>query len=446
MLDGEAVVFDGKGRSDFGVLQAALKPGTEAKITLVVFDLLHLGGMNLRQLPLTERLTLLDGLLATEGGRVWRSRLWPAESGSSLFKEACKLGLEGIISKKLSRSYAPGLRDWAKSKCRPRQEFIVCGYLPPKSSLPSFSSLMLGTIDNGKLVPRGKVGTGFSDTERRDLLKNLEKLRTSRPAFKIPDREVIWVKPEMIAEVEYAEITRDGSVRQASFIAMRDDKGAADVHLEGIQSATAEAKDAKVAGITISHPDRVVYPDEGIAKMEVARYPQGKKPDMLIWDLDPDASVVWTVVLGAAFLLRDFLAERGLTTMVKTSGGKGLHILLPLKPSHGWDALKEFTKQVAIAVAALNPAKLTTVVSKKRRVGKIFIDYLRNGRGATCTAPWSPRARAGAPVSMPINWADLPTATSAGFTLNEPPQLPEEWRDYVPQKITGAHLKEFCLV
>ncbi len=272
VLDGEAVVFNGKGRSDFGALQAALKPGTEAKITFVVFDLLHLDGMNLRQLPLAERLRRLDGLLNQEGGRVRRSRLWPAGSGSSLFKEACKLGLEGIISKKLSRPYAPGLREWAKSKCRPRQEFIVCGYLPPKSSLPSFSSLMLGTIENGKLVPRGKVGTGFSDAERRDLLKNLEKLRTRTPAFKIADREVIWVKPEMIAEVEYAEITRDGSVRQASFIAMRDDKVPADVHLEGIQSATAEANEARVAGIAISHPDRVVYPDVGITKMEVARY------------------------------------------------------------------------------------------------------------------------------------------------------------------------------
>lgn len=528
VLDGEAVVFDSKGRSDFGALQAALKPGTEARITFVAFDLLHLDGLNLRQLPLVERLKRLDGLLTTEGGRVRRSQLWPAGSGSSLFKEACKLGLEGIISKKLGRPYAPGLREWAKSKCRPRQEFIVCGYLPPKSSLPSFSSLVLGTIENGRLVPRGKVGTGFADEERRELLKKLEKLRTKAPAFNISDREVIWVKPEMVAEVEYAEITRDGSVRQASFVAVRDDKGAGEIHLEGIQRATAGAKDAKVAGIKISHPDRVVYPCCGITKMEVAKYfertaglllpfvakrplallrapagiggelffqksfekhrppgvftktladgtetifvkdvkglvslaqygvielhpwgagyPQGEKPDLLVWDLDPDAAVAWKEVLGTAFLLRDFLAERGLKSLVKTSGGKGLHVMLPLKPSHGWDVLKEFTKQVSLAVAAMNPAKLTTVVSKKRRVGKIYIDYLRNGRGATCVAPWSPRARAGAPVSMPVSWSDLATATAAGFTLNEPPQMPEEWRLFEPQKIKRTHLAEFGLV
>ena len=371
------------------------------------------------------------------------------------------------------------------------------------------------------------MGTGFQDEERRTLVKKLERLRTVTPAFKIPDRGVTWIRPRLVAEVEYAEITRQGSVRQASFIGIREDKGADDIHLEGVQSATADAKDAKVAGITISHPDRIVYPGDGITKMEVAgyfervgelmlpfvanrplallrapsgvggqlffqksfenhrppgvfaktlddgsetlfvkdvrglvslaqfgviefhpwgaRYPQGEKPDFLIWDLDPDISVPWVEVMGAAFLLRDFLADRGLTTMVKTSGGKGLHIQLPLNPSHGWDVLKEFTKQVAVAVAALNPSRFTTAVNKSRRVEKIFIDYLRNGRGATCIAPWGLRARAGAPVSMPIDWSDLPSVTAAGFTLGEPPQMPGEWLEFERQKITIAHLKEFGL-
>lgn len=527
VLDGEAVVFDRKGRSDFGELQRALKPGADGTISYVVFDLLHLAGVNLRPLPLAERLNRLDGLLKAEKGRVRRSRPWPADSGASLFREACKLGLEGIISKQSKRPYAPGLREWTKSKCRPRQEFIVCGYLPPKSSLPAFSSLVLGTVENGKLVPRGKVGTGFPDEERRTLLKKLDQLRTAMPAFPSADRDVVWVRPELLAEVEYAEITREGSVRQASFIALREDKDIAEIQLEGVQRATAEAKDAKVAGIAISHPERVVYPGDGITKMEVARYfertaelmlpfvanrplallraPSGvggqmffqksfeqhrpagvfaktlddgtetifvknsrglvslaqfgvielhpwgskygriEKPDFLIWDLDPDASVPWAEVLGAAFLLRDFLRELGLDTMVKTSGGKGLHLQLPVKSPFGWDVLKEFSKQVAVEVAALNPPKLTTHVSKSRRVGKIFIDYLRNGRGATCVAPWGLRARPHAPVSMPVDWSDLPGVTSAGFTLREPPQMPREWIGFEPRKITRAHLKEFGL-
>jgi bifunctional non-homologous end joining protein LigD len=531
ILDGEAVVFDEKGRTSFGLLQAAVgvraRKQSGIEIGFVAFDILHYDGLNLRPLPLSERLKWLDKLPLTDSGSVRRSRYWTSDAGADLFREACRLDLEGIISKKLSQPYAPDLREWTKSKCRPRQEFIVCGYLPPKSSLPAFSSLVLGTVENGKLVPRGKVGTGFSDERRREVLSTLEKIKTMEPAFKIEDRGVIWVKPQLVAEVEYAEITRDGSVRQASFIALREDKGAREVHLEGIQRARADAKGAKVHGITITHPERVVYPEDGITKFQVAeyfervadlmlpyvtkrplallrapsgvggelffqksfekgqpanvfsktladgtdtifvhdvkglvslaqfgvlelhpwgaRYPEADKPDFLIWDLDPDAQVTWPEVMGAAFLLRDFLRARGLETVVKTSGGKGLHIQLALKPMYGWDVLKEFTRQVSIAVAAFNPPKFTTVISKSRRKGKIFIDYLRNGRGATCIAPWGLRARPKAPVSMPVNWEDLSTVTPAGFTIEEPPQAPSEWTDFVPQRITKTHLKEFGL-
>jgi bifunctional non-homologous end joining protein LigD len=476
---------------------------------------------------LAERLKWLDKLPLSDTGAIRRSRYWSEDAGADLFREACRLELEGIISKKLSQPYAPDLREWTKSKCRPRQEFVVCGYLPPKSSLPAFASLLLGTVENGKLIPRGKVGTGFTEDSRREVLAQLEPLRTREPAFKVDERGVIWVKPQLVAEVEYAEITRDGYVRQASFIELREDKGAKEVHLEGIQRARADAKSAKVHGIAITHPERVVYPEDGITKFQVAkyfervadlilpflknrplallraptgvggelffqksfekgqpahvfsktlgdgtetifvndvkglvslaqfgvlelhpwgaRYPEADKPDFLIWDLDPDAAVAWPEVMGAAFLLRDFLRARGLETMVKTSGGKGLHIQLPVKPIYGWDVLKEFTRQVSIAVAGFNPAKFTTVISKSRRNGKIFIDYLRNGRSATCIAPWGLRARPKAPISMPINWEDLSTVTPAGFTIEEPPQAPGEWTDFTAQRITKAHLKEFGL-
>ena len=531
ILDGEAVVFDEKGKTSFGLLQSAV--GVRARrqagieVGFVAFDLLHFDGFNLRPLPLAERLKWLDKLPLSDTGTVRRSKYWSADAGADLFREACRLELEGIISKKLSQPYAPDLREWTKSKCRPRQEFVVCGYLPPKSSLPAFASLLLGTVDNGKLVPRGKVGTGFTEKQRREVLAMLEPLHTKEPAFKVDERGVIWVQPRLVAEVEYAEITRDGSVRQASFIGLREDKGAQEVQLEGIQRARADAKGAKVHGITITHPERVVYPEDGITKFQVAeyfervadlmlpyvtkrplallrapsgvggelffqksfdkgqppnvfsktladdtetifvndvkglvslaqfgvlelhpwgaRYPEADKPDFLIWDLDPDAAVAWPEVMGAAFLLRDFLRARGLETMVKTSGGKGLHIQLPLKPMYGWDVLKEFTKQVSVAVAAFNPSKFTTVISKSRRKGKIFIDYLRNGRGATCIAPWGLRARPKAPVSMPINWEDLSTVTPTGFTIEEPPQAPSEWTQFAPQRITKAHLKEFGL-
>ncbi|RYD17695.1 MAG: DNA ligase D, partial [Verrucomicrobiaceae bacterium] len=439
-----------------------------------------------------------------------------------------QLGLEGIISKKLSGLYRPGdRRDWTKSKCRPRQEFVICGYTPPKSSLPAFSSLVLGTYENGKLVSRGKVGTGFSEKARGDYLAMFKPLKTSKAHFEI-EEEVMWLKPKLVAEVEFAEITRDGSVRQASFIAMREDKDPDQVHMDAVQKASVDGKGSKVSGITISSPDRMVFPADGVTKLEVAKYyervgelmlpfvanrplailrapggitselffqksftthlpehvhqtqlPDGdqvfhvkdvsglvslaqfgaievhpwgaplrnvEKPDFLTWDLDPDDSVPWIEVLGAAVLLRDFLAERGLQTVVKTSGGKGLHILLHLKPKHDWTVMKPFAKAVASAVAAFNPRRFTVTSTKSKRKGKIYIDWMRNGRGATCVAPWGLRARQGAGISMPLNWDQLPNLAKSGFNIHEPAETPEEWSEMAPHFIPASLLKSLGIV
>jgi bifunctional non-homologous end joining protein LigD len=523
ILDGEAVVWDEKGRSNFGDLRAALK-GRPNEVSFVAFDLLHFDGLNLRDLPLRDRQKQLAKLMTDEPGIVRRSTVWPSDLGPELYKQACTLEMEGIISKKLSGIYRPGdRRDWTKSKCRPRQEFVICGYTPPKSSLPAFSSVVLGTYENGKLIPRGKVGTGFSEKDRWDYLEMFKPLVTKKPLFEV-DGEVVWMKPKLVVEVEFAEITRDGSVRQASFVAMREDKSADQVHMDAVQTASADPKGSKVAGITITSPDRLVYPGDGVAKLEVAKYyervgelmlpfianrplallrapsgitgelffqksftthvPEGvhqaklpdgddvfyvkdvkglvslaqfsaieihpwgsplknvEKPDFLTWDLDPEDSVPWNEVLGAAFLLRDYLAERGLETVVKTSGGKGLHIMLRLKPKYDWNVMKAFTKAVSSAVAEFNPRRFVITSTKAKRTGRIFIDYLRNGRGATCIAPWALRARPGATVSMPINWDQLPELAKAGFTIHEPPQVPEEWKKIRAQTVPVSLLRD----
>lgn len=527
ILDGEAVVWDEKGRSNFGDLQAALK-GRPNDVSFVAFDLLHFDGLNLRDLPLRDRQKRLADLVPEEPGVVRRSTVWSSDMGPNLYKQACKLELEGIISKKLSGLYRPGdRRDWTKSKCRPRQEFVVCGYTPPKSSLPAFSSLVLGTYENGKLIPRGKVGTGFSEKDRWDYLAMFKPLKTGKAPFEI-DEKVVWLKPKLVVEVEFAEITREGSVRQASFVALREDKTPDQVHMDAVQTATVSGKGAVVAGITISSPDRMVFPGDGVAKLEVAKYyervgelmlpfvanrplallrapggitgelffqksfkthlpeavhqtklPDGdevffikdvkglvslaqfsaiefhpwgsplkdvEKPDFLTWDLDPEDSVPWNEVLGAALLLRDYLAQRGLQTVVKTSGGKGLHIMLHLKPKHDWSVMKPFTKAVASAVAAFNPRRFTVTSTKSKRTGKIYIDWMRNGRGATCVAPWALRARPGATVSMPIQWDQLPDLAKAGFTIHEPPEHPKEWQDIRPQTVPVAVLRELGVI
>ena len=525
VIDGEAVVFDAEGHSQFGLLQEALSHGKGKDITFVAFDLLNAEGKNLRNLPLSERVSRLAAFIPGETGPVRRSKIWTAAEGADLFKQACKLGLEGIISKRADGRYVPeSRRDWTKSKCRPRQEFVICGFTAPKNSCPAFGALVLGSFENGKLIPRGKVGTGFSEEARRALLKRMSVLATDRPPFPRAEKGVTWVKPELVAEVEFAELTREGSIRQGSFVSLREDKPPADVHLDPVEKAAANGKDSVVAGIAITHPERVVYPDDAISKLELVRYyervadlmmphlknrplallrapdgingetffqksfkshvpphvktrtlPDGtdviyigtakglislaqfgaveihpwgaaltnvEKPDQLIWDLDPDKTVPWREILGAALLLRDFLAERGLETRVKTSGGKGLHVVLHLKRMHGWEVLKPFAKAVAAAVAEQNTGRFTINSSFAKRGGKIYIDWLRNGRGATCIAPWGARARPGAPVSMPLDWEDLATLEPQGFTIREPSKHPAEWKNISPQSVSKTLLRE----
>lgn len=521
VLDGEAVVFDERGRPRFGDLQAALKSGHEERIAFVAFDLLHLDGRNLRDLPLSRRFDELTKLIGEETARVRLSKVWSANEGVDLFRQACANGLEGIISKKAGGRYLEGARrDWFKSKCRARQEFVICGYTAPKGSLRGFGALLLASFEKGKLIPRGKVGTGFPDRERLGLVERFKPLVTEKPTLPETESGVTWLRPELVAEIEFAEITREGSIRQGSFVALREDKAASEVHLDAIPTTGTSENKMKVAGITITHPDRVVYPADDITKMEVARYyervadymlphlanrplallrapsgirgdlffqksfsnhlpdqvtqkerndgttifyvrnarglvslaqfgaiefhpwgsrmPHPEKPDQLVWDLDPDATVPWSQVLGAAFLIRDFLAEHGLHALVKTSGGKGLHLVLFIKRTHAWDAMRDFTKAVAGEVAAFNPSKLVITSSKAKRKGKIFIDWMRNGEGSTCIAPWSLRARDGAAVSMPVNWSDLATATADGFTFHEPLTPPDEWMDLEPQLVPKA--------
>jgi bifunctional non-homologous end joining protein LigD len=521
VLDGEAVVFDSKGRSSFSGLQEALKSGKG--IDFVAFDILHLDGHNLRGLPLTRRLEMLAKLVPAESGPIRRSTIWSGDEGEDLFQQSCKLGMEGIISKRSHGTYQPGSRrDWTKSKCRPRQEFIICGFTEPRGACPAFGAVMLGSFENGRMIPRGKVGTGFSDEARHRLLKQMKPLVRKQSPFATPERGVTWLEPRLVAEVEFAELTRDGSIRQGSFVSLREDKPASDVHVNPVEAIGGLG--STVLGVEISHPDRVVYPDDGVTKLEVARFyervgelmlphvverplallrtPEGiagekffqksfkahvpphvkvktlddgtdiiyirdikglislaqfgvielhpwgsrlsqvDKPDVLVWDLDPDEKVPWKETLGAAFLLRDCLADYGLETRAKSSGGKGIHVMMHLKRQHTWDVLKPFTKAVAAKVAEQNPKRFTITASKSKRSGKIYIDWLRNGKGATCIAPWGLRARPGAPVSMPVTWDELAEMGPRGFTIREPAKEPADWMSIDPQALPISLVRE----
>lgn len=516
LLDGEIIVENGAGASDFSTLQADLSEGRSDRFVFYAFDLLHLDGEDLRPLPLLERKARLARVLEGVGGPLRFSSHFD-ESGATVLRHACRLGLEGVISKERDAPYRSGRgRAWVKSKCTARQEFVIGGFVPSTTGRDLIGSLVLGVNEGGKLRHVGRVGTGFSAAVARDLFKRLSALTRDRSPFGDPlpaeaRRGVTFVHPERVAEVEFRAWTADGHLRHASFRGLRDDKAAAEVVAER-PAGRARGKDQVVPRRTVklTHPDRLYWPEEGITKEGLADYyaevwpaiapfligrplalvrcPDGihgprffqkhawkglnprivlvsdpkektgaplisiadldgliglvqaavleihpwgstiedwERPDTLVMDLDPGEDVPWTRVIAAAEEVKARMEAAGLAAFVKTSGGKGLHVVTPLKPRASWAEAKAFTKAVAQSMAADSPDLYTATITKSKRVGRILVDYLRNQRGATAVAAYSTRARPGAGVSMPLGWEELtPAIGPASFTLlNTPGRL-----------------------
>lgn len=501
VIDGEIVVLTETGVADFSALQEDLSEGRTDRFVFYVFDLLHLDGADLRKLPLLERKQALERLfgdnVSTSTGAVRYSEHF-TEDGALMLDQACRLGLEGVISKRADAPYRSGRTgDWIKSKCTQRQEFVVAGYVPSTASRSAIGSLVVGYYESGTLKPAGRVGTGFSQTLSKDLKLKLDKLKADRSPFanrQAGDCQVVWVRPELVAEVEFRSWTADGILRHAAFVGLRDDKPAEEVAREGkTTKAAAPAKATKTAEteVVLSHPDRVLWPDAGLTKqglldhyaavwdrmkpyvvdrpLSLLRAPDGigggqlffqkhrsrgmpeaigevkdpkdgeglivirdfdglaalvqfgvvevhlwgstvaalEKPDQMNFDLDPDKGVDWERVVEAAKEIRKRLIALKLAPFLKTSGGKGLHVVVPLKPEANWAAVKEFSHAFAELLASDAPDRYTANMSKKARPGRIFIDYLRNVRGSTAVAPFSTRARDKAPVAVPIEWSEL---------------------------------------
>lgn len=500
LLDGEIVVEDEAGVSSFSSLQQELKGEKGERFVYYVFDLLYLDGEDLRKATLADRKAVLRLLFDDlHQGGVIRFSDHLDEDGATLVRHACRMGLEGIISKRADQPYRSGRGDdWVKSKCTQRQELVIAGYLPSSASKKAVGSLVMGVYETGKLIPVGRVGTGFTSEVAGALYKTLTsiEMKASPFASKIPataSRGVKWVKPELVAEVEFRGWTHDGMVRQGSFQGLREDKDPRDV----VRETTAQGSRDTSPGATIlekahlTHPDRVLWEDEGITKLGLAEFyteiadwilpyivnrplsllrcPSGSqkecffqkhawagldedliqrvrigedevvaiqnlsgllalvqagvleihpwgssltnpgKPDRLVFDLDPGEGVSWDAVVQGANDVRDYLQDLNLISFVKTSGGKGLHVVVPLHPKASWDEAKAFAAGVAAGMTRARPSLYTDTMAKRARTGRIFIDYLRNGRGATAVAAYSTRARAGAPVSTPLAWQELPT-------------------------------------
>lgn len=541
-LDGEMVVANDKGVPDFQALQNAFETQRSEQIVYYLFDVPYLNGMDLSDVPVEQRRAALKQLMQRHQADTLRYSDDFDESATSLLHSACQMQMEGLIGKRVGSPYrSRRSHDWIKLKCQHRQEFVVVGYTDPKGSRSGFGALLLGLhdADSGELRYAGKVGTGFSEATLSTLLARLKPLATRSKAVVNPPtgadaKGVHWLKPHLLAEVAYAEMTREGAVRHSVFHGLRDDKPAQGILEEAAAPAKKAAKkalaskalasktdstatasktakttrptaakapgDAKPAAtrttrtkapaadtnqVRITHPDRVIDAASGTTKKQLAQYyasvaewllpqlhdrpvalvraPEGiggelffqknashltiddlqtvdkgeagqaamlvngakaligavqmgtvefhtwnatradfAHPDRFILDLDPDPALPWKAMVEAAQLTLTVLDELGLTSFLKTSGGKGLHIVVPLKPKAGWDSVKAFSHAIVSHMAQLLPERFSAVAGPKNRVGKIFIDYLRNGLGATTACAYGARAREGLPVSVPI--------------------------------------------
>jgi bifunctional non-homologous end joining protein LigD len=575
-LDGEVTVVDEYGRTSFQALQNALSDPAGGRLVYFVFDVLYLDGYDLQGVSLSERKRLLRSLIPKTASKVRFSVDVPG-SGAEFFKQACALGLEGAVSKRADSTYRGGVRtrDWVKVKCAQRQEMVIGGYTDPQGSRSGFGALLLGVHEpDGKLRYSGKVGTGFNDQILASLRRKLDGLAQSTSSFVNPPRGfeakgVHWVKPKLVAEIAFTEWTQDGTLRHPSFQGLREDKSAADVvrerpvhevDMKPAKPATKLPKSAAkpgqparrkaaasstktkastetsdtVAGVKLSHPEKLLYPESKFAKLDLARYyenigdwilphlrerplslvrcpdgwnrecfyqkhasksvnpavtrvevPEGggkatymaanslpalialvqwgvlelhpwgsrkprlDRPDRLIFDFDPDDAVKWEELVAAVGVLRTLLGDLGLTGFLKTTGGKGLHVVVPIRATLDWEQAKGFTKAIADLMARTFPDRFIAVMSKSQRKGKIFVDYLRNAAGATAIAPYSLRARANAPVATPIGWDELTEdARFDHFNLRTvPPRLSAQksdpWSDFlkVRQSIDKAMFK-----
>jgi bifunctional non-homologous end joining protein LigD len=510
LLDGEIVKLDEAGSTSFSALQQAISEGGRG-LTLFLFDALEIEGEDLAKLPNIERKARLASLVGDGRPPTILYAEHIVGQGEKLFEAMCEAGQEGIISKRADSPYrGDRTKSWLKVKCTHRQEFVIVGWTPSDKSR-AFRSLLLAVNEDGKLRYAGKVGTGFSMATIHDLHRRMETIAADKAPVAVPRadaRGAHWVKPELVAEIAFAEFTADNVVRHASFLGLRGDKKASEVVAELPQPVAPPAGDS----VKISNPERVVFPEAGITKSELADYfravaplmlpwvanrpltlvrcPQGRgkkcffqkhdagtfgphirqvpieekrgeienyiyiedqaglltcvqmgaiefhgwgsrvadveKPDRIVFDIDPDEGLDFAEVKKAARDLKRHLADMGLQTFPLLTGGKGVHVVVPLTPAAEWPQVKDFAMRFCVALATAEPERFTANLAKAARKGRMFLDYLRNQRGATAIMPYSTRARAGAPVSAPISWDELDEYdTGAHFTLRDADRLVE---------------------
>ncbi|SDP11538.1 bifunctional non-homologous end joining protein LigD [Filomicrobium insigne] len=507
ILDGEVVVFDAHGLSDFGALAAALGSGPKAPMTFIAFDVLRTGKRDVRGQSLSKRKAHLDTLLATFG-KPELIRIAPTLQGSGpkLLERIAKSGGEGIIAKRAGSTYRSGRsKSWLKIKAIAREDAVVIGFTPSSAGRP-FASLAVAQSDGDRLRYWGRVGTGFSARTDNELGAKLSRLvRPSPPegleGLDLVPKKVRWVAPELRIAVQHRGKTVNGLLRAARYVGLREDLSSGKSHRSSLRGSPVPSPSRQTVSrdtkMPLTHGSRVIFPKVGLTKRDLADYyaeaadlilphlenrpisvvrapdgidgetffqrhpmkamkagiirvpdpakshpdymaldgspglatvvqfggielhgwgarlPDLNAPDRMVFDLDPDGEVSFATVRDSAFLVKEVLSSAGLKSFAMATGGKGVHVVVPLNRTQTWDDISGFASGLARRLAKLEPGSFVATASKSRRKGRIFIDWLRNKAMATAIVPYSVRARDVASIACPISWSALKGLESA---------------------------------
>jgi bifunctional non-homologous end joining protein LigD len=550
VIDGEICALDAHGRPRFQLLQEG-----DPETILFAFDLLWLNGEDLRGRPLDERRDLLLSVMSNLGGPLRVAERVEGPAKEALARVAAE-GLEGLIAKRRGSTYvSTRSKDWLKLKAQKTQEVAIIGFTPSTASDALIGALLIGVVKDGALTFAGKVGTGFSTKLRAELKKELGKDKVAvSPVKGVPRlRDATWVEPRLVGQVQFTEWTADGKLRHPSFLGLREDKSPMETTMEkpaeppkkkAKTKAKTEAKtktkhaakkaeparaDADRARVTLTNPDKVLYPKDGYTKRDLADYyaavaapllralagrplalqhwPNGiakssffrqglsdsdrepwmtlvdtpartkstsvhhlvadkpealqwlaqratltlhmwasragslEQPDWVIFDLDPAEGRGVEQAIPVAHALHRLFDELSMPSLVKTTGKRGLHVLVPLLPGHTHDDAVEFALKIGGAVTSvLKEATLERAIAKRN--GRLYLDCLQNGYGKTIVAPYSPRAVDGAPVSAPLKWSEVNESLDvAAFTIATMPKRLAQLGDlFAPALDAGVRL------
>ena len=516
VLDGEIAVLDAKGVSQFHLIQPRIMnadPNSIAHmarsipVVYFAFDLLYLNGYDLRGVRLDERRKLLEQVVAPDS--VFRISAAFAGAGEEMLEAAREHGLEGLIAKHAASIYeSKRSREWLKIKIVTQQEFAIGGFTEPQGDRSHFGALVLGVNEGGKLKWVGNVGTGFDQKTLAWLASRLKPLITQKCPFAerpMPDRGMTWVKPDLVAQVKFANWTQDNRLRAPVYLGLREDVKPTEAVREEAPAAELLAAellpDIKEAtrevdghALKFTNLKKIFYPDEGYTKRDVInyydavsglilphlndrplslkRYPNGIKdefffqkhvsesfapwlrtelidsdhneapinyvfaqdrasllylanlgcidqnpwmsrlgtldnPDFILIDLDPQ-ECAYDMIVEAALMVKQVLDEIGLDGYPKTTGGRGMHIYVPVKTDYTYEATRTFAEVIARIVTRRKPELFTTprAVAKRER-NRVYFDWVQNAKSKTIAAPYVLRAYPGAPVATPLEWAEV---------------------------------------